>query len=120
MPTAAMKPRLAGLPVQRGAQIIRGSSASGPNATLPRRARSAQSYGTVATRLSTSSLAAIPASRTAIKPITCLSTSRRHSTQSAPPAPSVTVPDIPPEDSYDIVIIGGANAGLALACALCA
>ena len=29
------------------------------------------------------------------------------------------IPSIAPEDSYDIVIIGGANAGLALACALC-
>lgn len=37
-------------------------------------------------------------------------TTRHHST---------VVPSIPPEDSYDIVIIGGANAGLALACALC-
>jgi ubiquinone biosynthesis monooxygenase Coq6 len=41
--------------------------------------------------------------------------SRLHST--APPPASV-IPEISVRDSYDIVIIGGGNAGLALACAL--
>lgn len=48
---------------------------------------------------------------------------RRYATSSASPTPPPppAAPDIPPidpADSFDIVIIGGANAGLALACAL--
>lgn len=43
---------------------------------------------------------------------------RYHSTQHAGPS-SQPIPEIAPEDTYDIVIIGAANAGLALACALC-
>ena len=41
--------------------------------------------------------------------------SRSHST-AAPPLS--VIPEIPKGDSYDIVVIGGGNAGLALACAL--
>lgn len=53
---------------------------------------------------------------------TAPNTSRSHSTLpkcESSPDQEITVPHIGPEDSYDIVIIGGANAGLALACALC-
>lgn len=37
-----------------------------------------------------------------------------------PPSSESAIPDIPASDTYDIVVIGAANAGLALACALCA
>lgn len=35
------------------------------------------------------------------------------------PQPTEPIPEISSENTYDIVIIGGANAGLAFACALC-
>lgn len=41
---------------------------------------------------------------------------RWHSTQ---PGPSSPIPEISQENTYDTVIIGAANAGLALACSLC-
>jgi hypothetical protein len=40
---------------------------------------------------------------------------RWHSTQAGPSSP---IPEISQENTYDIVIIGAANAGLALACSL--
>lgn len=44
---------------------------------------------------------------------------RRYATEvHAPQAGPSTIPDISMKDTYDIVIIGGGNAGLALACAL--
>jgi ubiquinone biosynthesis monooxygenase Coq6 len=45
--------------------------------------------------------------------------SRRHYSTHPPAAPTDAIPEISQSDSFDIVIIGGGNAGLALACALC-
>jgi len=56
-------------------------------------------------------------SRSTIKPATGLpGKTRCHSTQAGPSSP---IPEITQENTYDIVIIGAANAGLALACSLC-
>ena len=60
-------------------------------------------------------------SRSVQFPVTGLSGNVRwHSTSPAGPSGqlSTSIPGIAPADSYDIVIIGAANAGLALACSL--
>ena len=56
------------------------------------------------------------ASRSTILPAAVVSGKTRwHSTQAGPSSP---IPEISQENTYDIVIIGAANAGLALACSL--
>ena len=55
-------------------------------------------------------------SRSTILPAAGVSGKTRwHSTQAGPSSP---IPEISQENTYDIVIIGAANAGLALACSL--
>ena len=48
----------------------------------------------------------------------CLA-SRSFATHASHPPNVSTIPSISPENTFDIVIIGGGNAGLALTCALC-
>lgn len=93
------EPSASRAPILGGSVALRSTAPTGLLRTTPTRQRLAQRHS------ASSSLQRSYATHTT------------HTTPSSVESSS-SIPDISPEDTYDIVIIGGANAGLALACAL--
>jgi len=88
----------------------------GPRTIALRRGLVTRTRLPISTFSGVTTIATATPSRSTTIPATGVSGKPRwHSTQAGPSSP---IPEISQENTYDIVIIGAANAGLALACSL--